>query len=1462
MGQFTARLGLDLVLRGTVSDRQQPGRVFTVEVQDGAGQVLARAQTEPGGGPLPDAAQRYEIKLPEALLDGQLRQLAVHVVGRHGGGIALPVSLSPAGIGLVEQITPDHISGWAINLKQPQHSADVVAAAAGKILGRASADGFCGGLTQWVQSSGFHGFHIPLEQPLSAAERAGLKVQIYGQDVALAFAPGAGDVADPPPSALLPAPSRFDAGLDRITPEGVSGWLLDRESTGQNLPLGLHIDGELVERVQVDGWREDRGRCGFWIAFPPGLDLTQARDISLRLPEATTALPELTQRWAARRIGRSHISLDPGASVWRDPDPVRLPLPQDPASPALTVAIIVLNLNGAGHLEALFASFAAHNRYPHYRFIIIDHGSSDGSVAVCQRWSAQLNIDVQCRGQNYSFSQSNNYGVALAEEDIVFFLNNDIILDRCLLTPLLRCFVDDSIGIVGLKLVSPATGEDGGLVPGFVQHLGVKFGLRPDRPPVSPYELPLCQETRGISETAWEVPAVTAAAMALRRVDFDRVGGFDERYFYGYEDVDFCLAARRVLNKRIVCANHIQAYHIRGATRTAQDQAARRRYVKNQDLLAARFGADVRQATRRDMVAGGRFWRQNSLRIAFVVSAVETANPACDFHHAFELGKALMSELGWQVSYLPPEDWYSLDGFDVVVVMEVDWSAARVTTGNPNLTFVAWAGHRVEHWFDHPWLQQFDLIWAASDRARQVFSGRVSVPVEVMRPAVDPERFCPDPAGPGGLSDYCFDGHFHHTPGQLVTQLETETLSYRFALYGDNWSNIAWLEPYWRGELPDEERPAVYAGSYLVLDEATACGRRWGGLSPRVFEALAAGALVITNNLRGAQEVFGGQLPVCRSGDEMQGVIRYYLEHPQERQTLVAQLRTVVLTEHSIQARAGAVRAAVQRLFGDLRFSVRCLDRPGQERDCAPLAISTLVSDQLRQQEVGVRLLDPRTNLPSSMLLGDDVVLHVSTGPAVNRFLLRPDQVHLRLHFGSAEDLSPAEAARYDGVLLASETESEVLRGARGPVLTLFPDRATQQECYRVDPASGELRYGDARPMLAALQRVLPELAALARRLNRTKYQQDIQREPEDLVAPASIRRAARAAPVEQQIEIGPGGPQRRCLVAAPVPPATGRVAVVVLHYQHVEDTLRCVTALLQQSYGGQHIYIVSNDAGRAAFDHFVTQFPECTVIQSPENLGYAGGNNIALALARLRGFDLLWLVNPDTVAPPEYLEKMVDLADLHPEISILGSTILYGDRPDTVWFGGGFVHWEDGLDARHGHIGWHVDHLPETPIPCDYVTGASLILRSSVLQDVGYFPEEYFLYFEETRWCLDAAAKGHRIATFPQVVLYHHKRSEQGGAPSPVFLYYYVRNGLTLCRRLQPDKLAATTARLRRLTEMLLAKVARHAPERLAASRCAVDTGFQDGVAGGRGKMDPEHYMGVGGKGRPGCPGGAGQPG
>jgi GT2 family glycosyltransferase/glycosyltransferase involved in cell wall biosynthesis len=316
-------------------------------------------------------------------------------------------------------------------------------------------------------------------------------------------------------------------------------------------------------------------------------------------------------------------------------------------------------------------------------------------------------------------------------------------------------------------------------------------------------------------------------------------------------------------------------------------------------------------------------------------------------------------------------------------------------------------------------------------------------------------------------------------------------------------------------------------------------------------------------------------------------------------------------------------------------------------------------------------------------------------------------------------------------------------------------------------------------------------------------------------------------------------GARRVCIVREVASEPGARVAAIVLHYRHTVDTMRCVASLRAQHGVAHHVFIVSNDETADAFCKLSDMFPQCTVIQSPDNLGFAGGNNLGLAMARERGFEFVWIVNPDVVAPLGTMKALVDAADLDTEAIAFGPAILFGDRPDTVWFAGGEIHWAGGLDAKHLHIGRPADTLPSRPFDADYLTGASLFFRLTAVDEVGYIPQQYFLYFEETHWCEMLRRRGHALRVIPDIRVSHFKRSEDRGAPTDIFLYYYCRNALLMCLAFEEKQIEATAQRIRGLVSIWLERVAMARPAGLGRARAAAEAGLADGHEGVSGFVD-----------------------
>jgi hypothetical protein len=257
--------------------------------------------------------------------------------------------------------------------------------------------------------------------------------------------------------------------------------------------------------------------------------------------------------------------------------------------------------------------------------------------------------------------------------------------------------------------------------------------------------------------------------------------------------------------------------------------------------------------------------------------------------------------------------------------------------------------------------------------------------------------------------------------------------------------------------------------------------------------------------------------------------------------------------------------------------------------------------------------------------------------------------------------------------------------------------------------------------------------------------------------------------------------------------PAVPFVTAIVLNHRHADDTLRCVGALAQSDHPRLSIVVVDNDSGPDVVDRLVDGLEATTnLIVSPENVGYAAGNNLGIRRALGLGADLVWLVNPDVVVTPETLPVLIDAARARPAAGIIGCKVLEGgSRPARVLFNGGFVDWERGGAAIHRDSGdvYDDDADPGPVFDVDYVTGAAMMVRAGVFRSVGLLPEEYFLYFEDADYSYRARQADLRTVVVLDAVAWHRGGGSLAGLTG-VAEYYRARNRLRFSRAWSPGPL------------------------------------------------------------------------
>ena len=183
-------------------------------------------------------------------------------------------------------------------------------------------------------------------------------------------------------------------------------------------------------------------------------------------------------------------------------------------------------------------------------------------------------------------------------------------------------------------------------------------------------------------------------------------------------------------------------------------------------------------------------------------------------------------------------------------------------------------------------------------------------------------------------------------------------------------------------------------------------------------------------------------------------------------------------------------------------------------------------------------------------------------------------------------------------------------------------------------------------------------------------------------------------------------------------------------------------------------------------------------LIQTGENLGFAGGNNVGIRyMLQDESVDYILLLNNDTIVEKNFLQQLVQARELAPKVGIVGGKILCYDDTSKVSHSAGFVNW---IIAKP-----FVKEFSESS-DCDFVTGACFLIKRGVVKKLNkLLDEDYFLYWEDTDFCLRAKREGFTIHYEPKAVLFH-KVSQSSGLQSrcKLALYYYTRNRFLFIRR------------------------------------------------------------------------------
>jgi GT2 family glycosyltransferase len=192
------------------------------------------------------------------------------------------------------------------------------------------------------------------------------------------------------------------------------------------------------------------------------------------------------------------------------------------------VSIICPTYNKLDFLKQMMESVEGNTQWP-FELIIVDNASTDGTQDYVLNSNLKMNGQYIRNEENKGFAIANNIGAKVAKGNFLCFLNNDTIVTNNWLTAMMNVFSEEkAVGVVGARLIHPGAGT--------IQHAGIvqyKSGI-PDH---IYFKKPMNYPSAMIRKQYF---AVTGACMLTPKALFEELEGFDERYWCGWEDMDYC----------------------------------------------------------------------------------------------------------------------------------------------------------------------------------------------------------------------------------------------------------------------------------------------------------------------------------------------------------------------------------------------------------------------------------------------------------------------------------------------------------------------------------------------------------------------------------------------------------------------------------------------------------------------------------------------------------------------------------------------------------------------------------------------------------------------------------------------------------------------------------------------------------------------------------------------------------
>lgn len=690
------------------------------------------------------------------------------------------------------------------------------------------------------------------------------------------------------------------------------------------------------------------------------------------------------------------------------------------------LTVITLNLNGEKFLPEYLMGVAFLSTRP-LQLIFVDHASHDGSIDLVSKFCDRHEIDLHliALDHNGTYSESNNRALEFARYSNVLLLNNDVQFSHSGNIQKALCLLESEqeLGVIGWNLYHDLEFSES-------QHHGIAFAWDKDFSFFRPYNISASHPLESYGKV-FEYGAVTAAAALMRTEDLKAIGGFDEKYNYGFEDVDLGLSVKRKLGKKSVIIAGLNASHKESTTQKKQNRlkvANRRR--GNMEVFKSNFGYQIKRMHRETLLDSVNMTRRGLLNIGFVVTESHQGATAGDYFTALELSEALSKKLSCNIRFLPQRGpnlshQHDAKGLDLLVVMIDRYDLTKLKGASPHLIRVAWMRNWFDRWATWEWFKDYEYYWTSSVKASNYVQNVLGKPSLLIRIATNIDRFsCPTDACDRDI-DISFTGSYWNVHREIEDSHEVLG-KYNTHFYGLGWGKHSDISKFYKGTLNYEQLPKLYSRSKIVIDDGAVSTKQWASVNSRVYDAAASGCLVITNAQEGIDEIQGDCIiPSYSSPAELDQLLELYLGDPTLRRTKAEEIRLAILSKHTYDFRVQEIcEQFPASIAAAYRFSIK-ISAPfaSVKHEWGDYHFAECLKKALERLGHSVRI-DLMCDWYSNESAGDDINIVLR---GLSSYDVDSDKINIMWNISHPDKITLEEYSKFDLVYIASELAAESL---------------------------------------------------------------------------------------------------------------------------------------------------------------------------------------------------------------------------------------------------------------------------------------------------------------------------------------------------------------------------------------------------------------------------------------------------